>query len=143
MPNGPRPSLGSWAGADSEVSQGTRVVALESAFFQPVSVRRTSKQLGLSTEASYRFERGADISQPVVALERVRALLERIGTGRARGPVIDRYPTPRVPGRITFRHSRIRRLLGQSIDPGVRRADVGAPRLHAGGVARRGSAGWR
>ena len=104
-------------GADSEVSQGTRVVALESAFFQPVSVRRTSKQLELSTEASYRFERGADISQPVVALERVRALLERIGAGRARGPVIDRYPTPRVPGRITFRHSRIRRLLGQSIDP--------------------------
>ena len=108
---------GVMGGADSEVSQGTRVVALESAFFQPVSVRRTSKQLGLSTEASYRFERGADISQPVVALERVCALLERIGAGRARGPVIDRYPTPRVPGRITFRHSRIRRLLGQSIDP--------------------------
>ena len=108
---------GVMGGADSEVSQGTRVVALESAFFQPVSVRRTSKQLGLSTEASYRFERGADISQPVVALERVRALLERIGAGRARGPVIDRYPTPRAPGRITFRHSQIRRLLGQSIDP--------------------------
>ena len=108
---------GVMGGANSEVSQGTRVVALESAFFQPVSVRRTSKQLGLSTEASYRFERGADISQPVVALERVCALLERIGAGRARGPVIDLYPTPRVPGRITLRHSRIRHLLGQSVDP--------------------------
>ena len=112
----PQAVAGVMGGADAEVSQGTRIVALESAYFQPVSVRRTSKQLGLSTEASYRFERGADISAPVVALERVRALLEQIGAGRARGPVIDRYPVPRAATRVRLRHSRIRRLLGQSID---------------------------
>ena len=50
-------------GADSEVSAATRVIALESAWFEPTGIRRTSKRLGLSTEASYRFERGADIER--------------------------------------------------------------------------------
>ena len=81
---------GVMGGADSEVSQGTQVVALESAFFQPVSVRRTSKQLGLSTEASYRFERGADISQPVVALERDP---RPAGAGSVRGARAGRWST--------------------------------------------------
>ena len=112
----PQAVAGIMGGADAEVSEDTRVVALESAYFQPASVRRTRKQLGLSTEASYRFERGADMSAPVVALERVRALLEQIGAGRPRGPIIDRYPIPRAAARIKLRHSRIRRLLGQSID---------------------------
>ena len=112
----PQAVAGIMGGTGAEVSEDTRVVALESAYFQPTSVRRTSKQLGLSTEASYRFERGADVSAPVAALERVCALLEQIGAGRARGPIIDRYPIRRTASRIKLRHSRIQRLLGQSID---------------------------
>ena len=137
----PQAVAGVMGGADAEVSQGTRIVALESAYFQPVSVRRTSKQLGLSTEASYRFERGANISAPVVALERVRALLEQIGAGRARGP--DHRPVPRpacggprqapaqphpAPPRSVHRH-------------GPPHQAVGTPGLHAGSLARRRRAG--
>src|SRR5437667_8943740 len=62
---------GVMGGAASEVSASTRAVAFESAYFKPTSVRRTSKRLGLKTEASTRFERGADINMPVTALERV------------------------------------------------------------------------
>ncbi len=86
---------GVMGGAGSEVSPGTRRVAFESAYFQPASVRRTSKRLNLKTEASSRFERGADIGAPVVALQRLVALIDQIGGGRTVGPVIDVYPNPR------------------------------------------------
>jgi phenylalanyl-tRNA synthetase beta chain len=61
---------GVMGGGDSEVSEKTRTIALESAYFTPSSIRRTSKRLGLSTEASYRFERGADPETPARALAR-------------------------------------------------------------------------
>ena len=73
---------GVMGGADSEVSAGTRTVAFESAYFKPASVRKTSKRLGLKTEASTRFERGADINAPLLAIRRAAALLEQIGGGR-------------------------------------------------------------
>src|SRR5262249_12670250 len=65
---------GVMGGADSEISSATRTVVFESAYFKPASVRRTSKRLGLKTEASFRFERGADIAVQVVAIERAAAL---------------------------------------------------------------------
>jgi phenylalanyl-tRNA synthetase beta chain len=105
-------------GAASEVWSGTRVIALESAYFKPASVRRTSKRLGLKSEASTRFERGTDINVPVVALERARALLERIGTGRPVGAPIDVYPAPRGPMDLTLRRERIDWLLGVGVDDG-------------------------
>ncbi|MBI2832944.1 MAG: phenylalanine--tRNA ligase subunit beta [Acidobacteria bacterium] len=106
---------GVMGGADSEVSARTRTIAIESACFEPTSIRRSSRSLGLQTEASYRFERGADISAPVLALERACALLERIGAGRARGTVIDRYPSAAVPRRVVLREHRIRELLGAPV----------------------------
>ena len=75
---------GVMGGAASEVSAATKVVAFESAYFKPASVRRTSKRLGLKTEASSRFERGADISIQVVAIQRAFALMEQIGAGTPR-----------------------------------------------------------
>ena len=68
----PQAVAGVMGGGDSEVHGGTRTIAIESAYFQPASVRRTSKRLGLSTEASYRFERGADVEAPC-ARSRARA----------------------------------------------------------------------
>src|SRR5437762_2215202 len=79
---------GVMGGADSEVSDATRVVVFESAYFQPASVRRTSKRLGLKTEASSRFERGADISVQVVAIKRAAALMKRLNAGTVVGPVV-------------------------------------------------------
>src|SRR5437762_2662167 len=73
---------GVMGGAASEVSASTKVVVFESAFFKPASVRRTSKRLGLKTEASTRFERGADIGAQAMAIQRAVALMEQIGAGR-------------------------------------------------------------
>ncbi|MFN7984239.1 MAG: phenylalanine--tRNA ligase subunit beta [Vicinamibacterales bacterium] len=106
---------GVMGGGHSEVSGKTRRVAFESAYFKPASVRRTSKRLGLKTEASSRFERGADVNAPVTALRRAVALLHQIGAGQLRGPAIDVYPAPRAPLSLHLRRSRLARLLGLDI----------------------------
>ncbi len=114
--NQPQAIAGIMGGTTSEVSDNTRTVVIESAYFQPTSVRHTSKQLGLSTEASYRFERGVDVCGPALALARVHTLLEKIGAVRKRGPIINHYPVPFEKSSIRLRHSRLRRLLGQTIE---------------------------
>ena len=106
---------GVMGGAASEVSAATTVVAFESAYFKPASVRRTSKRLGLKTEASTRFERGADIGAQAAAIGRTAALMAAIGAGRIVSPVIDCYPRERVPARIRLRRDRIARLLGVAV----------------------------
>ena len=106
---------GVMGGAHSEVHSGTRVIALESAYFHPPSVRRTSKKLGLKTEAAIRFERGGDINAPPAGIARAAALFDRIGAGRPSGPIADRYPSPREPLRIQLRASRIARVLGERV----------------------------
>ena len=108
----PQALAGVMGGAASEVSESTRTVVLESACFEPVSVRRTSKRTALSTDASFRFERGTDIETPVAALRRLRRLLGEIAGGRPRGPIADRYPARRQTTPITLRHYRVGRVLG-------------------------------
>ncbi|MBI4477207.1 MAG: phenylalanine--tRNA ligase subunit beta, partial [Acidobacteria bacterium] len=109
---------GVMGGHDSEVGSATRRIAFESAYFTATSIRRTSKRLGLKTEASARFERGADIGAPVRALLRACTLMESIGSGRVIGGVIDRYPQPRPPVLVRLRESSIARHLGQRVDRG-------------------------
>jgi phenylalanyl-tRNA synthetase beta chain len=118
----PQAVAGVMGGALAEVSPATTVVAFESALFQPASVRRTSKRLGLKTEASSRFERGADISAPMMALQRISALLEQIGAGRTVGPAVDVYPRRREPARLHLRRARLTALLGAVVpDTDVKR----------------------
>ncbi len=129
---------GVMGGGQSEVSGSTRTIVLESAFFNPKSVRLTSKKLGLKTEASSRFERGADVNAAVKGIERAVALLEEIGAGSASGGVIDQYPEPVAPRKIELRRARIERLLGLAIpDTDVERILKGL-----GFQIRRGDAGW-
>jgi phenylalanyl-tRNA synthetase beta chain len=106
---------GVMGGADSEVSATTRTVAFESAYFKPASVRRTSKRLGLKTEASSRFERGADAAVQVVALQRAVALMEQISGGQAVGSIIDCAPRPVTPRRLHLRRERLAGLLGATV----------------------------
>ncbi len=106
---------GVMGGAGSEVSAGTRRVVFESACFKPASVRRTSKRLNLKTEASSRFERGADIGAPLLALQRIAALLKRIETGAIAAPIVDVYPAPRQPLSLTMRRARLASLLGVAV----------------------------
>ena len=103
---------GVMGGRDSEIHSATVRIALESAYFSPPSIRRTSKLLGLKTEASIRFERGGDIDAPPRGLLRAAALFAQIGAGAAAGPLVDRYPAPRQRLQVPLRLDRIGRLLG-------------------------------
>jgi phenylalanyl-tRNA synthetase beta chain len=106
---------GVMGGAASEVSTTTRRVVFESAYFKPASIRRTGKRLNLRSEASARFERGADIEAPRLAIERVTALMRQIGAGELVGPAVDVYPTLRQPVTMTLRRARLSALLGVSV----------------------------
>jgi len=103
---------GVMGGAASEVSASTTKVVFESAYFEATSVRRTSKRLGLKTEASMRFERGGDIGAQVTAIQRAVTLMERLNTGRPVGPIIDVFPRPRQAATLRLRRERLARLLG-------------------------------
>lgn len=103
---------GIMGGANSEISRNTRTVLLESAYFHPGSIRRTAKALGLSTEASYRFERGADIEGLREALDRAAQMIADLGGGTVARGVLDVYPHPRLQRRLSLRDSRIQRVAG-------------------------------
>jgi phenylalanyl-tRNA synthetase beta chain len=103
---------GVMGGANTEVRNSTRTVLLESAYFAPGSIRRTAKALGLSTEASYRFERGADVEGLRDALDRAARLIGELGAGRIAAGVLDAYPTARRPLAVPLRLERIRRVVG-------------------------------
>ncbi|HUY14376.1 MAG TPA: phenylalanine--tRNA ligase subunit beta [Terriglobia bacterium] len=106
---------GIMGGEESEISWHTRAVLLESAWFDPLSIRRTSKAQGLHTEASHRFERGADIEMGPVAIDRVAALIQELAGGEVLRGVVDIYPRPWKPPQIYLREQEIRRILGTPI----------------------------
>jgi phenylalanyl-tRNA synthetase beta chain len=106
---------GVMGGADSEVSDATRRIVFEAAWFLPQSVRATSKALGLKTEASTRFERGADPTAPTRAVARAFELLVQIEAGRPLGPAIDAYPRPFHARTLLLAHPRVAGLLGMDV----------------------------
>jgi phenylalanyl-tRNA synthetase beta chain len=106
---------GIMGGASSEVSDETRTVALEAAWWDPLSIRRASKALGIHTEASHRFERGADPEAPPDATARIAHLLAKIGAGSARPGLIDRRPVPRARRATSFRPARATAVLGTPV----------------------------
>jgi phenylalanyl-tRNA synthetase beta chain len=108
---------GIMGGLESEVTDHTRRVLIESAYFNPATIRRTSKRLGLSTESSYRFERGVDPDGVICALERATQLMVELGGGKALAGRIDEYPTPIPRPRLTLRVSRANRVLGTNLAP--------------------------
>jgi phenylalanyl-tRNA synthetase beta chain len=103
---------GVMGGADTEVRAGTTTVLLESACFNGASVRRTSRALGLATDAAYRFERGSDIEGVIPALNRAALLLADLGGGTVARGVVDVYPSPRPHPRIALRLERVERVIG-------------------------------
>jgi phenylalanyl-tRNA synthetase beta chain len=106
---------GIMGGIDSEVSSATTTIALESAWFEPTSIRKTSKRLGLSTEASYRFERGADFAAAADALARACALIEQIGAGTVRRGWIDACAAVPTPRTVRLAYARVGAVLGADI----------------------------
>ena len=107
---------GVMGGLNSEIEETTTKVLIESAYFDPVSIRRTSKKLGLSTEASHRFERGVDPEGIVSALNRAARLMAEIGGGKLIDGIIDEYPK-KIPAKtITLKIKETNRLLGTDLD---------------------------
>lgn len=107
---------GVMGGKDSEVSDSTTTVLLESAYFQPNSVRKTRRDLDLSTDASFRFERGADPAMQATAERRAALLLEQVAGARVH-PVLDVSARRFETSSVELRYERIQRVLGTKIDP--------------------------
>ena len=112
---------GVMGGLFSEVSDDTRDILLESAYFTPQTIRRTRRRLGMSTEASYRFERGVDPSGTVRAADLAAELIRRTAGGVIAHGAVDAHPAPVAPKRVPIRVTRASSLLGVSLDaPRVR-----------------------
>lgn len=108
---------GVFGGKASGVTEATRRVFLESAYFAPAAVRRSSQTHGLKTDASFRFERGTDPHMVPVALRRAALLLQEVAGARVAAPVVDEYPAPVPHAVVRLRLPRVERLVGQYIAP--------------------------
>ena len=109
---------GIMGGLNSEVQPDTADILLESAYFDPMGIRRTSKRLGLSTEASIRFERGIDPNGSLRAAERAAFLMRALGGGVVARGAVDAYPKKIEPLKIHLRVARVNQILGTSIGAG-------------------------
>ncbi len=103
---------GVMGGENSEITNDTTDILIESAYFNPSSIRRTAKKLGIQSEASYRFERGVDINNVIFALDRATELIARFTGGTIDKGYIDTYPQPFVRKKVTLRFNRARKLIG-------------------------------
>ncbi len=106
---------GVMGGGDSEVSDQTTSVILESAYFQPESISFTGRRHGLRTEASARFERGTDPEMVTFAADRAASLIAELAGGRVAGDLVDRYPSPIRRATISLRPRRVEQILGSRV----------------------------
>lgn len=111
-PSGPVALAGVMGGAATEVSESTVNVLLESACFNPASISRTSRRLGLVSEASLRFERTVDRTGCVDAVDRAAALIAEVAAGDVATGVVDVYPSPVSERSLTLRLARLEQVLG-------------------------------
>lgn len=114
-PGGPVAVAGVMGGLASEVTNSTNRVLLESAYFNPVSIRRTSRELGLRSESSSRFEKGIDITGCDRAADRVAKLLLDMGAGEVAPGLQDNYPGQASPRTVILRPEKIERILGVNV----------------------------
>jgi phenylalanyl-tRNA synthetase beta chain len=117
---------GVMGGAETEIGAATRNVLLESAWFDPISIRRTSKSLGLRTEASMRFERGADAEMAELASRRCAALIREAAGGEILAGVVDAYPGRREPLRLELSRQELLRVMGSDVPDREVEAILGA-----------------
>ena len=113
---GPVALAGIMGGLDSEIKPETTKVLIESAHFQPLCIRRSSKKLGLRSESSFRFERGVDPEGLIRALDRAAQLMAEVGGGAIAEGRLDVYPNFIEPPVLTLRVDRTNRFLGTQLD---------------------------
>ena len=108
---------GVFGGIKSGVTTSTKNIFLESAYFNPVAIRKTSKRHTLKTDASFRFERGADPEMTTWALKRAIMMIKDIAGGLISSEIVDVYKNPVKKSRIEITYKNINRLIGKQIDP--------------------------
>lgn len=113
--NEPMCIAGVFGGIDSGVTEGTTNIFLESAYFNPVWVRKTAKRHGLKTDSSFRFERGTDPDNTVYALKRAALLIQEVAGGKISSDVVDIYPAPVEPFAVELSYKNTTRLIGKDI----------------------------
>jgi phenylalanyl-tRNA synthetase beta chain len=106
---------GVMGGAETEIRASTKTILLESAWFDPISIRRTSKALGLRTEASMRFERGADAEMAELASRRCAELIQKLGGGEILAGLVDVYPGRAAPAAVDLTRKEILRVMGADV----------------------------
>src|SRR6185369_1695399 len=107
---------GVFGGIESGITEKTKNVFIESAYFNPSSIRKTSKHHGLKTDASFRFERGTDLEITLFALKRAAMLMKEIAGGTVSSEIVDVYPKKIEHRKIDYRFSSATRLIGQEIE---------------------------
>lgn len=106
---------GVFGGLDSGVTEGTTSVFIESAYFNPTSVRKTARRHGLSTDSSFRYERGCDPNCNMYILKLAALMIKELAGGEITGPVVDEYPAVVEPAVVEFNYDRCRALVGKDI----------------------------
>ena len=106
---------GVMGGLETEITESTSTILLESACFNPVSIRRTARKLGIPSEASYRFERGVDPNLADSALERAVELMEQYAGAKADSDGVDAYPGQKPAVKLRLRVGRVAKLLGMTL----------------------------
>ncbi|MCQ2351495.1 MAG: phenylalanine--tRNA ligase subunit beta [Paludibacteraceae bacterium] len=107
---------GVFGGLDSGVTDGTKNVFIESAYFNPVWVRKTARRYGLNTDASFRYERGCDPNITIYALKRAALLIQEVAGGSIASEITDIYPTPIEDFKVDVTYKKINDLIGKEID---------------------------
>lgn len=115
--NGDEPMCigGVFGGLTSGVTENTQNVFLESAYFNPVSIRKTARRHGLNTDASFRFERGCDAANTIYVLKRAALLIQEVAGGEVSSEIVDVYNNEIKPFEVTLGKQKIDRLIGKSI----------------------------
>ena len=108
---------GVFGGMNSGVSDATKHIFLESAWFDPSTTRRTSIRHGLRTDAAIRFEKGVDISATIIALKRAALLICELAGGEIASEVVDIYPEPHSPKELTLSYNYLRKISGKIYQP--------------------------
>lgn len=115
-PNGAIALAGVMGGAETEVGEASTTILLESASFDPASISRTSRSLGLTSEASLRFEKRVDPAGCAAAADRAAALIAQVAGGQVAPGIVDAYPLPPEPRTLTVRVGRLNSFLGTEFD---------------------------
>ncbi|MDC6456944.1 phenylalanine--tRNA ligase subunit beta [Flavobacteriaceae bacterium] len=129
---------GVFGGQDSGVTAQTTAVFLESAYFNPVSIRKSAKRHGLSTDASFRFERGIDINLVEEALKRAALLIKELAGGQISSDIIDLYPKKEENYQVFLTFKRIYSLIGEEIPTGTIKSILSSLEIRVNNVTESG-----